>query len=349
MSQQPVRVGIVGAGANTRLRHIPGLRAVPQVEIVGVVNSTPASTERVSREFGIRKTYTDWRALVDDPEIDAVVVGTWPNLHSDVTCAALTAGKHVLTEARMARNLVEARRMVSVARAHSHLVAQIVPSPFGLEEDAVMRKLITERYLGDLREAVVIGADDTFWDYSRPLHWRQDRELSGFNVLSMGILHETLMRWTPPVTRVFAQAQTFEPRRPVPAQLREGQVTVPDSVQIVTQLEGGARGIYHISGVLLFGPGKQIHLYGTHGTIKLEIAPEARLWCGRAGDTELRELEIPNDMRGGWRVEEEFIGAIRGTEKVRFTDFETGLKYMEFTEAVHRSAESNQPVDLPIE
>src|SRR5690242_15288425 len=102
MAEQRIRVGIVGAGANTRLRHIAGFRQIPGVELAGVVNSNPESTARVAAEFGIPKTYASWEQLVADPDIDAVQIGTWPNLHSAVTCAALKAGKHVLCEARMA-------------------------------------------------------------------------------------------------------------------------------------------------------------------------------------------------------------------------------------------------------
>ena len=43
----------------------------------------------------------DWRAVLDDPEIDAIVIGTWPNMHATLTKEALRAGKHVLCEARM--------------------------------------------------------------------------------------------------------------------------------------------------------------------------------------------------------------------------------------------------------
>jgi predicted dehydrogenase len=349
MAEQALRIGIVGAGANTRLRHVPGFRSIPGVEIAGVVNRTPESTARAAAEFSIPRTFPDWQALVADPAIDAVLVGTWPNLHCDVTCAALAAGKHVLTEARMARNLAEARRMQAAARARPELVAQIVPSPFGLAQAEFVRNLIANGYLGDLRELVVIGADDLFWDYSVPLHWRQDRELSGLNVLAMGILHESALRWTPSPTRVFAQSQTFEPQRPDLVRSGSDPVTVPDSVQVLTQLPGGARSLYHISGTVLFGPGKQIHLYGSLGTIKLEAAPHERLLCGRPGDEALREVEIPPEQLGGWRVEEEFVGAIRGQEPVRFTDFDTGVQYMEFTEAVARSSGTGLPVNLPLE
>lgn len=343
---QPLRIGLVGAGANTRDRHIPGFRAIPGVELVGVVNRSPESTVRVATEFGIPKAYADWRQLVEDPKIDAVCIGTWPNLHCEVTCAALAAGKHVLTEARMARNVAEARQMLAASQAHPHLVAQIVPSPFGLVPHTWLKSIIDGGFLGTLREVVVLGADDMFWDYSKLLHWRQDNEISGLNVLALGIIHETLCRFIPAPTRVFAQSSIHEPLRPHPEQTGQAPVTVPDNVQIVTHLPDGARGIYHISGSVLFGPGKQIHLYGSRGTIKYLMAPEEQIWTGRAGDSALRLIDLPAAERGGWRVEAEFVGAIRGQEKVQFTDFPTGVKYMAFTEAVAKSAATGVPVEL---
>jgi predicted dehydrogenase len=106
---------IVGGGnSNT---HLPGLRAQAGVEIVGVANRSPESSRLAANELGIARAYGNWQELVAAPEIDAVVIGTWPNLHCDVTCAALAAGKHVLTEARMARSLHEAERMLAAAQA----------------------------------------------------------------------------------------------------------------------------------------------------------------------------------------------------------------------------------------
>ena len=92
MSKPRVRVGIVGAGTNTRFRHIPGFRAIEGVEIVSVANRTAASAERVAKEFGIPQVIERWQDLVASPDIDAVMIGTWPNLHCEVTCAALAAG-----------------------------------------------------------------------------------------------------------------------------------------------------------------------------------------------------------------------------------------------------------------
>jgi predicted dehydrogenase len=58
--------------------------------------------------------------------------------------------------------------------------------------------------------------------------------------------------------------------------------------------------------------------------------------------------EIPVVNRGKWRVEEEFINAIRGEEKITHTPFDIGVQYMEFTEAVTRSAQTGQAVALPL-
>ena len=347
-SSSLIRVGLVGAGDNTRRRHIPGLQAIPGVQLAGIANRTSASTAKVASDFGIPKQFSNWQTLVSDPAIDAVVIGTWPNLHCEVTCAALAAGKHVLCEARMARNLAEAKLMQAAANSLPDRVAMLVPSPFGLFAETEMKELLLRQFIGDLRELVVLGADDQFQDYSKFLHWRQDADISGFNVLSLGILHETALRWVPQPTRVFAQTQIFEPVRANPARSGNLPVTVPDSVQVLTQMPGGARGIYHLSGVVLQGPGKQIHLYGTSGTVKFIFGEQERMFVGRTGDAQVRELVVPAEKLGGWRVEAEFIGAIRGEETVRRTDFASGVKYMEFTEAVARSAVTGLPVELPL-
>src|SRR5438067_12461387 len=95
MPSSPLRVGLIGAGGNTKLRHIPGLRALPGVEIVAVCNRTDASTAAVARDYGIPRTFAQWEEVVADPDVDAVVIGTWPYLHAPITLAALAAGKHV--------------------------------------------------------------------------------------------------------------------------------------------------------------------------------------------------------------------------------------------------------------
>ncbi len=348
--KKSVRIGLIGAGRNTCLKHIPGFREIADVELVSVCNSRPESTAQVAAKFQIPRTAETWQQVVDDPEVDAVVIGTWPNLHCEIACAALEAGKHVLTEARMARDLNEARQMQACAEKHSDQVAMVVPSPLGLRHGDYIRELIDHRFLGELREVVVAGADDSFWDTSQFLHPRQDETLSGTHVLSLGILHETLSRWIPRTSRVMAQATLFEPERPVEGEPELAKVTVPDHLAVLTQIEGGARGIYHISAVTMFGPGHHIHLYGSEGAIKIQFDPKSdceTVQCGRLGDDQLTDLELKPEQLGRWQVEADFIAAIRGEQPVKINDFRTALEYMAFTEAVHESWTAGKAVDVP--
>jgi predicted dehydrogenase len=340
----PLRIGLIGAGGNTRARHIPGLRAIPGVEIVAVCNRRPESTAAAAHEFHIPRTFERWQDLVADPGIDAVVIGTWPYLHCPVTHAALDAGKHVLTEARMAMNAAEAHRMLAAARRRPGQVAQIVPSPFGLAGGAVVLELIRGGYLGELREVEVVGRGAALADPAAPLHWRQDAALSGLNMLTLGILHETLLRWAPPPARVLAQVHAFIPTRIDPEGGVRRMVGTPDSVQVLAVLEGGARAVYQFSGVTPFGGGSSIRLLGSDGVLHYDLDADKLYGLSRAeqdrGATEPREVPIPPEKRGAWRVEADWVDSIRAGAPVRLTDFATGVAYMEFTEAVARSAET---------
>jgi predicted dehydrogenase len=354
MASQPLRVGLIGAGANTRTRHIPGLRAIEGVEIVGVCNRRPESTRAVAGEFHIPRTYAHWEEVIADPDVHAVVIGTWPYLHCPITLAALKAGKHVLTEARLSLNVAEAQRMVSEARKHPHLVTQVVPSPYGLKGHDVMRELIRDGFLGDLREVRVLSLNAALADAAAPLSWRQDAALSGYNMLTLGIVHETLLRWVPPPVRVLAQVHAFVPARIDPQSGVRRQVGTPDSVQVLTAMENGARATYHLSGVTPFGQAMVIELYGSDGVLHYDLLTDRiRGASRRRGQSpltaeQLPEIPIPRDRERAWRVEADFVDAIRAGKPVQLTDFATGLAYMQFTEAVARSAETEQVITLPL-
>src|SRR5260370_763535 len=251
----PVRIGLIGAGKNTREKHIPGFRALADVELVAVCNRRPESTAALAGEFHIPRTYAHWQELVADPEVNTVVIGTWPYLHCPITLAALAAGKHVLTEARMAMNAAEAHQMRDVARKRPDLVAQIVPSPFGLTGDRVVREMIDSGYLGELREYDVYSLNGALADPNAALSWRQDEVFSGLNMLTLGILHETVSRWLPQPNRVMAQTTAFIPQRAAAEGGVHRSVGTPDSVQALTQLPSGGRGVYQFSGVAPVGGG----------------------------------------------------------------------------------------------
>lgn len=343
MSEQKIRVGIVGAGANTRSRHIPGLRAIDGVDIVGICNRSVESSIIAAAHLGIPKVFDHWRQLVESPDIDAVVVGTWPYMHARVTQAALKADKHVLCEARMAMNAVEAHAMLETSQAKPGLAAQIVPSPYTLRVDKMIQKLLAEGYIGELLAAEVrVGG--AFLDAESPLHWRQDYDLSGCNVLGLGIWYEAVMRWIGSATRVSAMGKTYvRNRRDAGGTLHA--VRIPEHVDVIADMDCGAQAHFQISSVTGLVGAPEAFLFGADGTLRFS---QDKLFGAKRNDHQLSELTVPDELQGRWRVEQEFISAIRGQGVITHTRFEDGVKYMEFTEAVARSMATGTSITLPL-
>ncbi len=339
MSSQTLRVGVVGAGGNTRLHHIPKLQAIPGVEVVTVANRSRASAQRVADEFGIARVVDHWGEVIADDTLDAVVIGTWPNLHARVTVAALAAGKHVLCEARMARDVAEARAMAQASHARPELICQIVPSPFTLRQDAAISRVLSEGVIGDLVQ-VEVSACGAYVDPAASITWRQSREISGVNIMALGIWYEALMRWVGEATRVSAFARTIVARRPDDDGVLR-TVDVPDHLDLIGELACGAQLRMVLSQATASAAPDGAQLYGTAGTVHVT---GDRLSITRPG-AEPEAVPVAEDA-AGWRVEEEFVGAIRGTEPVRHTTVDDALRYMLFTEAVHRSIHEHRQVSL---
>lgn len=336
-----LRVGIVGAGANTRRTHLPGFLAIEGVEVVAVCNRTQGSAQRVADEFGIPRVYEDWKELVRAGDVDAVCIGTWPYMHHPVTMAALEAGKHVLTEARIAMNLDQAREMRAAA-ARSDRVAMVVPAPWFLETEPALLEMIAAGDFGDWLEIHVsrlVGS----WDPAAPIHWRQRRDLSGDNIMSLGILNETVRRYAGDDVSLVALSQTFVERRDDP----DGGtrvVDVPDSLGVVSTLSSGATAVYHLSRVTAHGEGTRIELHGTRGAIRLA---GGMAYVAFGSEDGFHALDVVPERRGGWNVEADFVDAIRDGEPVTRTSFDDAVKYMAFTDAVQTSLGEGRRVDVP--
>jgi predicted dehydrogenase len=351
MAEKIIRVGIIGAGRNTRDKHIPGLRAQKNVEVAAVANRTLDSAKRVADEMEIPHAAADWMEIIADKDIDSVCIGTWPYMHAPLTIAALEAGKHVLCEARMAMNLAEAREMLKVSRRYPALVAQIVPAPRTLGFDQTIVEMIGAAYIGDLISVdarMAPGSD--FPAYGSPLHWRHDRDFSGNNIMSMGIWYESIMRWVGPMSTVHAVGQSVVSHR-VDEAGRRVPMTIPDHIDVIGSMEQGGQMRFSLSSVAGHAQANaEIYIFGTEGTLCLreDNAGKMSLSGGKRGEDGLQEVKIDPAKRGAWRVEEEFINVIRGREPVTHTDFVTGVKYMEWTEAVTLSIRQGEAVKLPL-
>lgn len=330
----PLRIGLIGAGANTASQHIPGFRRNEGVEVTGVANRSAASSQRIADQFGIPVVFDSPEALCASPDIDAVCIGTWPYKHREFTIMALEAGKHVLCEARMARDLSEAEDMLAAAERHPDLVSQLVPAPFDFRLGPTITRLINEGALGDVLEVAVTVLNGSAIDPAVPLHWRQRTDYSGKNVMMFGIFVEVIHRWLGDHADVLASGDIVVPQRLDSETGQQAAVTVPDVYVVTGHLARGARITYHFSSVAAGSDASTIVVFGSKATLRWRMGDTAVIQPHGGQPTEVTP-DAGTDR--GWKVEEDFVASIREGAPVRLTSFADGVRYMRVIEAAHNS------------
>lgn len=344
-SNQKLRIGIIGAGEIVRSRHLPALKKHPEVEIVAVSNSSYESAQKFCKENAPHATpMQDWADLLMIPEIDIVWIGTPPYMHSAVTVSALEAGKHVFCQARMAMDLAEAEEMLATAKRFPELVTTLCPPPFGLRGDLLVKKLLAENYLGRPHHIRLQSFTGAYLNADAPAHWRQRIEISGLNVLALGIYVEVLQRWLGDITGVYARGKTL-------SDVRQGyEVIIPDMVTVLCTFESGAEGVLEFSGINALASGDRLEVYGDSGTMTYDFGSDV-VHAGKNGDRALHEVELTSELEGGWTVEDDFLAAVKSRGKARpHPDFMDGVRYMRVVQAVADSRKANAwvPIDPEI-
>lgn len=326
-----LRVGIVGAGGIVKQKHLPGLRAIPGVEVVAAANSSVESARAFCREFAPgAEAVANWPELVARPDLDIVWIGATPYLHKPVTLAALAAGKHVFCQARMARDLAEAQVMLAAAETRPDLVTMLCPSPFGLRADAFIRDFLRDGWLGEIRHVRLASLNGQLLDPSRPAHWRQRREISGLNCLTLGIYVEVLQRWFGDIKKVRAAGRILAP-------VRGGyRVEIPDQLDVLAEFASGMVGSWSFSGVFSGSPMECLEVTGSEGVLACDFARET--FSFEAAGRDPRLLELPPEFDRPWRVERDFIEAVREPSVPRpHPDFRDGVAYMRVVQMVHEA------------
>lgn len=335
-----LRIGLVGAGKIVQEKQLPNLLRRADVSIAALCNSRAESSRMVADKFRIPEVVRNWADMMARPDIDAVWIGTPPHLHAPLTVSALEAGKHVFCQARMAMNLEEAREMLSVSRARPELVTMLCPAPHGMKHGRFFTKLLRDGYAGDLFHFRLEALNSQFSDPHAPLHWRQRRELVGLNVLTLGIYGEVIGEWLGQPRRLHAQMKVSIPRHesPVPS--------IPDLIQVIGQWTGGLAGNLEWSGVAQFARHETLQVFGSEGSLVYDFTTD-EIFGARRGQKELQLLEVPPEYVREWRVEDDFVEAVLQGGNPE-PSFETGVAYMEFVEAIHRSARGGHAIELPL-
>ena len=324
-----------------RTRHLPALKKHPEVEILAVSNSTYESSQQFCQENAPNAIpMQNWADLLSMPEIDIVWIGTPPYMHSAVTVSALEAGKHVFCQARMAMDLEEAEEMRATSRRFPELVTMLCPPPFGLRGDLLVKKLLAENYLGHPHHIRLKCFTGAYLNADAPAHWRQRMEISGLNVLALGIYVEVLQRWLGDITGVYARGKILH-------EVRQGyEVLVPDLLTVLCEFASGAEGVLEFSGINALAAGDELQVYGDLGTMTYDFGTDV-IRAGKVGDRALHEMELTPSLAGGWTVEDDFLNAVKSRGRNRpHPDFEDGVKYMRVVQAVADSRARNEWVGI---
>lgn len=108
----PLRVGLIGCGAIAQIMHIPYLVEYEQFELLALCDAYQPVLDAVADRYGIAQRYTDWRELLAQPDIEAVVI-CHAGSHRDTVLAAAAAGKHIFVEKPLTWNLRETEEVVA--------------------------------------------------------------------------------------------------------------------------------------------------------------------------------------------------------------------------------------------
>ncbi|WP_341717135.1 Gfo/Idh/MocA family oxidoreductase [Micromonospora sp. FIMYZ51] len=290
-----LRVGMVGY-AFMGAAHSQAWRTVNRVydlparaRMVLVCGRDPGKVAEAADRLGWEEHTTDWRELVARPDIDVVDICTPGDSHAEIALAALAAGKHVLCEKPLANTVAEAREMAAAAataraggaRSMCGFNYRRVPAV------ALMRQMIADGRLGDIRHVRATYLQDWIVDPQFPLVWRLRKEVSGSGALGdigAHIIDLTQYVTGQRITGVSAVTETFVKERPLPTEssglaaqadggnAATGPVTVDDAAIFVARLEGGSLATYEAT---RFATGRKnalrVEINGSLGSVAFDL------------------------------------------------------------------------------
>jgi predicted dehydrogenase len=203
-----------------------------------------------------------------------------------------------------------------------------------------VKKLLAEDYIGRPHHVRLQSFASNYLDPSAPPHWRQRIEISGLNILTLGIYVEVLQRWLGDINGVFARSKIIHP-------IRQGyEVIIPDLLTVLCAFDNGAEGVLEFSGIDTLAPSDRVEIYGSSGTLTYDFGSDV-VQAGKVGDRGLHVVDLPSELETEWRVEEDFLAAVKSKGRVRpHPNFEDGLHYMRVVQAVADSRANNEWVAI---
>ncbi|MDC3417027.1 Gfo/Idh/MocA family protein [Aquibacillus salsiterrae] len=337
-----VKIGVIGCGSISRLRHLPEYNANNQVEIVAVCDVVKERSEEMASLYGA-KSYTDYKEVLNLDEIDAISVCLPNYLHAPVSIDALNAGKHVLCEKPMATSEEEAKAMVdaSVASGKKLMIAH---NQRFVASHQTAKEIIDSGKLGK------IYSFKTTFGHGGPERWSIDGADSWFfnkdqafigAMGDLGVHKADLMRY---LLGEFTEVASF-----IETNAKQN-TDVDDNAVCLLRTESGIIGTLTASWSYVAQSDNSTIIYGENGSLKLEADPEYSLIEEyRNGNVISHKLDrIQTNESGGQtttHVIDHFIQCIIEDRTPLITG-EEGMKSLQIILAALESQETKQIVSL---
>ncbi len=335
-----IRVGVVGAGWFASRRHMPDIVASAEAEIAALCRRDADQLRRVADHFGVRRTFTDYRRMLEEVEMDAVLVATPHALHHAQARAALERGLHVLLEKPMAVSSAEARDLVALSQEKGRVLS-VAHNPPHWSHCHLLRQALRSDAFGDLESVSISWTGNAEWVFGRgpqpkeipgivpPTLYRGDPALNGGGGFMDGGPHLVCeLLW---VTGLRARSVVAFMDDPVLDMRTTVTVALENGTQATICYVGDTR-----------HPGRRVRnlYFGSKATVLVEGQPFS-LTTIRPGEAPTTVVE--KDMPPVPGPVANFIDAIRGRAEPLSGPLD-GLRCVEVLEAAYRSAQSGQRI-----
>ncbi len=243
----------MGAAHSQGWRVAPRFFDLPLEPVMQVVVGRDADGVRASAaKWGWAESATDWREVIERPDIDVVDIVTPGDTHAEIAIAALRAGKHVLCEKPLANTVAEAQEMTDAAAAASGVRAMVGFTYRRVPAATFARDLVAAGRIGDIRQVRAEYLQDWLSDADAPLTWRLQKDRAGSGALGdIGAHAADLAEYITGqrLTSVSGILETLVSERPLlgegvglsgTASSERGAVTVDDVALFTGRLESGA-------------------------------------------------------------------------------------------------------------
>ncbi len=288
------------------------LPVVPELAVLG--GRDLARTKAAAAKFGWASVQTDWRELVNSPDVQVVDICTPGDSHCEIAIAALAAGKHVLCEKPLANTVEEAEQMAAAAaEAATRGVRSMVAFNYRrVPALAYARKLVEAGRLGEIRHVRALYLQDWLSDEQAPMTWRLRKDKAGSGALGdLGahIVDATQYLVGDVLTGVSALTNTFVHKRPDESGTGQlGDVTVDDAAVFIGRFGNGALATYEATRFALGRKnGMSVEINGSLGSLRFEFESMNELYffdgangADEAGFRRVLVTEATHPYVGAW-------------------------------------------------